>query len=155
MKHSTHIVLVRPQIPQNTGNISRLCAGTGTHLHLVGELGFSLDEKQVRRAGLDYWPHVLLHQHETLEEALADAAPDNVAFFSTHATRPYTDFKPQGDAWMVFGRETEGLPKSLLAAESERAYTIPILPVVRSLNLANSCSVALYEVLRQRAFELG
>lgn len=150
----THIVLVRPQIPQNTGNISRLCAGTGTHLHLVGELGFSLDEKQVRRAGLDYWPHVKLHLHDTLEEALADADPQDVAFFSTHATTPYTAFQPSGDAWMVFGRETEGLPKDLLAAESERAYTIPILPVVRSLNLANACSVALYEVLRQRSFTL-
>ena len=150
-----HIVLDRPQIPPNTGNISRLCAGTGTHLHLVGELGFSLDEKQVRRAGLDYWPHVSLHRHDTLEEALAGVPPEDVAFFSTHATRPYSDFSPKGTPWMVFGRETEGLGKALLDREQDRAYLIPILPTVRSLNLANACSIVLYDQLRRRNFEMA
>lgn len=147
-----HIVLVRPQIPPNTGNISRLCAGTGAHLHLVGELGFSLEDKYLRRAGLDYWPHVKLHRHDTLEETLAGVPPEDVAFYSSHAQRRYTEFEPQGEPWMVFGRETEGLPKALLAAESERSYLIPILPTVRSLNLANACSVVLYDQLRRRDF---
>ena len=149
-----HIVLVRPQIPQNTGNISRLAAGTGAHLHLVGDLGFSLEDKFLRRAGLDYWPHVKLHLHDTLEEALEGVDPANVAFFSSHAERPYTAFAPPGDPWMVFGRETEGLPKPLLAAERDRAYLIPILPTVRSLNLANACSVVLYDQLRRHDFAM-
>ncbi len=150
-----HIVLVTPQIPQNTGNISRLCAGTGTHLHLVGELGFSLSDKYVRRAGLDYWPHVKLHRHDTLEEALTGVDPDNVAFFSSHATAHYTEFSPPGDPWLVFGREADGLPDDLLEAEEARTYLIPILPLVRSLNLANACSVVLYDQLRQRDFEMS
>ena len=150
-----HIVLVRPQIPPNTGNISRLCAGTGAHLHLVGELGFSLEDKYLRRAGLDYWPHVKLHRHDTLEEALEGVPQEDVAFFSSHATRRYTEFSPAGEPWRVFGRETEGLPSALLATESSRAYLIPILPTVRSLNLANACSVVLYDQLRRRDFEMG
>ncbi|MCB9728121.1 MAG: tRNA (cytidine(34)-2'-O)-methyltransferase [Deltaproteobacteria bacterium] len=150
-----HVVLVTPQIPQNTGSISRLCAATGTHLHLVGELGFSLADRYLKRAGLDYWPHVLLHRHETLDECLASADPASVAFYSSHATSLYTDFAPPADPWMVFGREADGLPKELLARESARTYSIPILPVVRSLNLANAVSIVLYEALRQRGFPLG
>jgi len=149
-----HVVLVTPQIPQNTGSVSRLCAGTGTHLHLVGELGFSLENKYLRRAGLDYWPHVKLHRHDSLADALSDADPDDVAFFSSHATRPYTDFTPPGDPWLVFGREADGLPDELLAAEVDRTYLIPILPTVRSLNLANAASVVLYDLLRRRDFEM-
>ena len=150
-----HIVLVRPQIPPNTGNIARLCAGTWTDLHLVGELGFSLEDKYVRRAGLDYWPHVKLHRHDTLDEVLEGVAPEDVAFFSSHATRPYTEFSPKGAPWMVFGRETEGLGAELLTREQARSYLIPILPTVRSLNLANACSVVLYDQLRRTGFEMG
>ena len=150
-----HVVLVTPQIPQNTGSVSRLCAGTGTHLHLVGELGFSLEDKYLRRAGLDYWPHVKLHLHDTLEDALAGVDPGDVAFFSSHATRLYTEFEPTGEPWLVFGREADGLPAELLAAEAARTYLIPILPTVRSLNLANACSVALYDQLRRRDFEMA
>ena len=150
-----HIVLDRPQIPPNTGNISRLCAGTGAHLHLVGELGFSLDEKRLRRAGLDYWPHVSLHQHETLEEALAGVPYEDVAFFSSHATRPYSEFSPKGTPWMVFGRETEGLGPELLEREKKRAFLIPILPTVRSLNLSNACAIVLYDQLRRGGFQMG
>lgn len=149
-----HIVLVRPQIPQNTGSISRLAAGTGTHLHLVGELGFSLDDKYLRRAGLDYWPHVKLHLHDTLVDALSGVDPRDVAFFSSHATSPYTEFSPSGEPWLVFGCETSGLPQDLLSAEADRTFLIPILPTVRSLNLANACSVVLYDQLRQRAFDM-
>ncbi len=147
-----HIVLVTPQIPQNTGSISRLCAATSTHLHLVGKLGFSLEDKYLRRAGLDYWPHVKLHLHDTLDDVLAEAGPDSVAFYSSHGVRPYTDFTPSGDPWLVFGREADGLPKDVLATHAAQTYTIPILPAVRSLNLANACSIVLYEHLRRRRF---
>ena len=150
-----HIVLVRPQIPQNTGNISRLCAGTNAHLHLVGELGFSLDDRYLKRAGLDYWPHVKLHLHDDLDELLAPLDPEQIAFFSSHATKPYTDFEPQGEPWLVFGRETEGLPDDLLAAQSDRSYLIPITSNVRSLNLANACAVVLYDVARRNGFDFS
>ncbi len=147
-----HIVLVNPQIPGNTGAISRLCAGTGTHLHLVGELGFSLEDRYLKRAGLDYWPHVKLHRHETLGEALAEVPVEHVAYYSTHATRSYTDFEAPTDAWFVFGREADGLPKALLAREAERSYRIPVLPTIRSLNLACAAGIVLYDALRRHDF---
>jgi tRNA (cytidine/uridine-2'-O-)-methyltransferase len=150
-----HVVLVNPQIPQNTGSISRLCAATATHLHLVGELGFSLADRYLKRAGLDYWPHVLLHRHATLDECLAGAAPEAVALYSSHSTKRYTAFRPPADAWFVFGREADGLPPELLAREHDRTYAIPILPVVRSLNLANAVSIVLYDALSQRDFAMG
>ena len=147
-----HVVLVNPQIPGNTGAISRLCAGTGTDLHLVGELGFSLDDRYLKRAGLDYWPHVMLHRHDDLEQALGGVPPESVAFYSSHAARPYTDFAAPADAWFVFGREADGLPKALLTREAERAYRIPILPAVRSLNLACAAGIVLYDALRCHGF---
>ena len=148
-----HIVLLNPQIPQNTGNISRLCAGTGTHLHLVGELGFSLEDKYLRRAGLDYWPHVKLHLHDTLEDTLAGVDPADIAYYSTHATQCYAEFEPSADPWLVFGCETKGLPKPLLAAATGQVFKIPILPAVRSLNLANACAIALYDQLKRQQFQ--
>ncbi|MEZ4268877.1 MAG: tRNA (cytidine(34)-2'-O)-methyltransferase [Myxococcota bacterium] len=155
MRAELHVVLVNPQIPQNTGSISRLCAATATHLHLVGELGFSLADRYLKRAGLDYWPHVLLHRHATLDECLAPAGLDQVAFYSSHGKAVYTAFRPTGDAWFVFGREADGLPPDLLAKETERTYSIPILPVVRSLNLANAVSIVLYDALSTRGFAMG
>lgn len=145
-----HVVLVHPQIPQNTGNIARLCAGTDAELHLVGELGFSLEDRYLKRAGLDYWPHVRLHRHDTLEDALSTAGPEDVAFFSSHATRSYLDFHPSGEPWVVFGREADGLPPEVLSANTHRTYKVPINRNVRSLNLGNCCAVVLYEVLRKR-----
>lgn len=150
-----HIVLVTPQIPQNTGNISRLCAGTNVDLHLIKPLGFSLEDRYLKRAGLDYWPHVKLHIHESLEEALDSVDLDQVAFYSTHARRPYTEFEPSGDPWFVFGCETSGLPDELLAAQADRTYTIPITDHVRSLNLANACAVVLYDTAARRDFDFG
>ncbi|MGM0577711.1 MAG: tRNA (cytidine(34)-2'-O)-methyltransferase [Myxococcota bacterium] len=147
-----HVVLVTPQIPQNTGNISRLTAGTGATLHLVGELGFSLEDRYLKRAGLDYWPHVRLERHATLEECLADAPPEAVAFYSTHAERLYTEFDPPEEAWFVFGREADGLPDEVLEAERARSYRIPVAPYVRSLNLSNAVAVVLYEAFRRRGF---
>ena len=152
MKIEKHlnIVLVEPEIPPNTGNIGRLCAATGTHLHLVGKLGFSIDDKQVRRAGLDYWPEVKLHRWSTLAELQQANPAARYWYTSKKATRCYleADFRP-GD-FLVFGKETLGLPEELLEKHSEQALRIPIFsPAVRSLNLANSAAILLYEALRQ------
>jgi len=145
-----NIVLIEPEIPPNTGNIARLCAATGTHLHLVGKLGFSLDDKHLKRAGLDYWPEVKLLRWESLA-ILQQAYPQARYWFtSKKATRSYieADFKP-GD-FLVFGKETLGLPEPLLDEQVERSLRIPIFsPAVRSLNLANSAAIILYEALRQ------
>ena len=148
-----HVVLVTPQIPQNTGNIARLCAATSSTLHLVGELGFSLEDRYLKRAGLDFWPHVKLQVHDTLAQALGPARPDEVAFYSSHATQLYTEFEPDTDAWFVFGREADGLPRDVLEREASRTYWIPITSKVRSLNLANSVAVVLYDALRRQGFE--
>lgn len=145
-----HIVLVEPEIPPNTGNIARLCGATGTVLHLVGELGFSLDDRYLRRAGLDYWEAVDVRRWDSLE-ALREAHPNGRFWYtSKKAGKAYVeaDFEP-GD-FIVFGKETSGLPEALLAAHPDRALRIPIFsPVVRSLNLSTSAGIVLYEALRQ------
>lgn len=147
-----HVVLVNPLIPQNTGNISRLCAGTDTDLHLVGKLGFSLDDRYLKRAGLDYWPSVKLHLHESFDALVAQHAPARLALFSSHATRPYTAFVPDEDPWFVFGAETTGLPPELRESYRDDLYKIPITANVRSLNLANSVAIVVFDALRQRGF---
>jgi len=148
-----HIVLVNPEIPQNTGNIARTCAATGTALHLIHPMGFSVDERQVRRAGLDYWPLLELREHISLE-AFFEAIPrDRCVFLSTKAAKCYSDMVYEPDSVLVFGCETRGLPESLLKANYERCFRIPMLPRLRSLNLANSVAIVLYEALRQTGFE--
>ena len=144
------IALVEPEIPQNTGNIARLCAATNTPLHIVGITGFRLDERAVRRAGLDYWPEVVLERHRDLA-ALHQALPTaRFLYFSTKAERSYTDWAFGVDDCLVFGRETRGLPEDLLKQNWNHALRIPILnPRVRSLNLANAVAIVLYEALRQ------
>jgi tRNA (cytidine/uridine-2'-O-)-methyltransferase len=151
-----HLLLVEPEIPPNTGNVARLCAATGCPLHLIGPLGFRIDERAVRRAGLDYWHAVELHQHRTLEEAERNiraaryrAPPGRTHLFSGKAKRSYLDagFAP-GDL-LVFGRESVGLPDELLARRESEMIGIPLLGPVRSLNLANAVAIALYEALRQ------
>ena len=145
-----HVALIEPEIPPNTGNIARLCAATFTPLHLVGRLGFRTDDKAVKRAGLDYWGEVDISYHLNIR-ALYEALPDGrFLYFTTKAERAYTDFKyAQGDC-LVFGRETRGLPEELLRANWDRCLTIPMPNRrVRSLNLATSAGVALYEALRQ------
>ena len=148
------VVLVEPEIPQNTGNIARLCAATGTPLHIVGVTGFRLDDRAVRRAGLDYWPEVVLHRHRDLDD-LEMSLPDvRFVYFTTKARLPYCDWKFTSEDCLVFGSETRGLSEDTLRSNQDRCVTIPMLnPKVRSLNLANAVAIVLYEALRQmRAF---
>lgn len=144
-----HVVLVEPEIPQNTGNIARLCAATQCPLHLVGTLGFQVDARAVRRAGLDYWHLVDLHRHLDLAHFRHALPGARCVLLSARAQRSYLDagFRP-GDA-IVFGRESVGLPDELLADHPEDVYAIPTLGAVRSLNLANAASIVVYEALRQ------
>lgn len=151
---SIHVVLVHPEIHWNTGNAGRTCLATGATLHLVEPLGFSLDDRQVKRAGLDYWEHVALRlwpDWDTLERALPTLGEP--FFFSTKATRLFWDAPLGGaqDVVLIFGRETAGLPSELLERYRERLVSIPVhSPHVRSLNLSTSVALAVYEVLRQR-----
>jgi len=142
------IVLYSPQIPQNTGNIARTCAVTGTQLRLVRPLGFNLSKRHVKRAGLDYWEDVDLEVFDTLDSALEGPC----YFFSSKATRSYTEPLYEKNACLIFGSETEGLPKAIHQEQITRLYTIPMLSTSRCLNLSNSVAIVLYEALRQHNF---
>jgi tRNA (cytidine/uridine-2'-O-)-methyltransferase len=145
-----HVALIEPEIPPNTGNIARLCAATSTPLHLVGKLGFRTDDKAVRRAGLDYWNEVEIHYHLNIGALYAGLPGCRFLYFTTKAQREYTSFEYAPDDCLVFGSETRGLPEELLRANWERSLTIPMLNrKVRSLNLATSVGIVLYESLRQ------
>ena len=145
-----NVALVEPEIPQNTGNIARLCAATMTPLHIVGVTGFRLDDRAVRRAGLDYWDEVALHRHRDLEALCAFLPRTRFLYFSTKATQPYHQYSFNRDDCLVFGPETRGLPEDLLHDNAGRSLTIPMPnPKVRSLNLANAVAIVLYEALRQ------
>lgn len=149
MKIPFRIVLVDPQIPQNTGNIARLCACTGSELYLVGNLGFKITDKYVKRAGLDYWDDVCIKQYSNLDDLQEEFAGSNFYYLSTKAKQKYTQktYKP-GD-FLVFGSETKGLPEDLLEKNIEHVVKIPMLHGQRSLNLSNSVSIVLYEAIRQ------
>ena len=148
-----HIALVEPEIPPNTGNIARLCAATFTDLHIVGVAGFRLDEKAVKRAGLDYWDEVKIHRHIDLAEFYKSLPTSRFIYFTTKSKRIYTDWQFQPNDCLIFGRETRGLPEDLLQANWERCLTIPMPNKnVRSLNLATSVGIVLYEALRQVEF---
>lgn len=145
-----NIVLVEPSIPPNTGNISRLCAATGTVLHLVEPLGFDLSEKQLRRAGLDYWESVKLHQYPNFETFMEQNPNGRKFFFSTAGKKNLYDVEYQPGDYLIFGNETFGLPDALLEQYPDDVLNIPVqLDCVRSLNLSNCASIALYEALRQ------
>lgn len=143
------VVLVEPEIPQNTGNIARMCAATLSPLHLVGPLGFRIDEKAVRRAGLDYWHLVQVHRHVSIEHFRHACPSSRLVFFSAKANRSYLQVQYQAGDALVFGRESVGLPEELVDAHPEDVYGIPTLGAVRSLNLANAVGIVLYEALRQ------
>ncbi len=145
-----NIVLVEPEIPQNTGNISRTCAATGARLHLVGPMGFTLDDKKMKRAGLDYWNLLDITVYENWEEFCAKN--DGPLFcFSTKAAHIHSDMTYPDGAYLVFGRETKGLPEELILENLDRAVRLPMLndDAARSLNLSNAVAVGVYEVLRQ------
>ncbi len=149
-----HVVLWEPEIPPNTGNIARLCAATGATLHLVGRLGFRLDERSLRRAGLDYWPATQIVRHDSLdafEQTVGDKGLSQRLFcLSAHATIRYTDARFQAGDYLMFGSESRGLPPSLLQRNDERTLCIPMpAQKVRSLNLATAVGIVLYEALRQ------
>lgn len=147
------ICLVEPEIPPNTGNIARLCAASFSDLHIVGATGFRLDEKAVKRAGLDYWGEVNIFRHIDLDELYESLPESRFIYFTTKVERKYTDWKYQPNDCLVFGRETRGLPEDLLNANPENCLTIPMPnPNVRSLNLATSVGIVLYESLRQIGF---
>jgi tRNA (cytidine/uridine-2'-O-)-methyltransferase len=144
-----HIVLVEPEIPPNTGNIARLCGATGTVLHLVGKLGFSTDDRYLKRAGLDYWSEVDIHYWADLA-ALQQAYPEGrFIYTSKKAGKSYLKLQFQAGDFIVFGKETKGLPDELIEAHPETAVRIPIIGKVRSLNLSTSAGIVLYEALRQ------
>ena len=144
------VALVEPEIPPNTGNIARLCAATNTPLHIVGVTGFRMDDRAVRRAGLDYWPEVQLTRHRDLESLYQSLPNARYVYLTTKADRSYTDWTFEPDDCLVFGRETRGLPEELLRANWDRCLKIPIRNEnVRSLNLANAVAIVLFEALRQ------
>jgi tRNA (cytidine/uridine-2'-O-)-methyltransferase len=148
-----HLVLVEPEIPPNTGNVARLCAATGCALHLVEPLGFRIDDRELKRAGLDYWHALNIVLHPSLEAFLESTAADSRWFFSTHAHRAYTSASFAFGDMLVFGPETRGLPKGLLARESERALRIPMRETgVRSINLSTAAGIAAYGALARLGF---
>lgn len=148
-KNNFNIVLVEPEIPQNTGNIVRLCACTNCNLYLTGKLGFSLSDKYLKRAGLDYWGDVNIEKVESLEELQAQNAGANFYFFTTKTKRKYTDVEFKKGDFLVFGAETRGLSEELLKANLDKCLTIPMAAGQRSLNLSNSVAVVVYEGVRQ------
>lgn len=147
-----NVVLVEPEIPPNTGNVSRTCAVSGTTLHLVEPLGFSIDERQLRRAGLDYWQFLKLQVHKNLAVFEQFVREKNFYLIETKGTKYYTDICYQSDDYLIFGKETTGLPTWLLEKYPDRCIRIPMGPDIRSLNLSNSVAIVLYEALRQQGF---
>lgn len=148
-----NIVLVEPEIPQNTGNIARTCAATGAALHLVRPLGFEIDDRKLKRAGLDYWDKLDITYYDDLNDFYAKNPDANFYCFTTKAKYCYTDIKYNGRVFLMFGKETRGLPEELLYNNPERCVRIPMRDTLRSLNLSNSAAIAVYEVLRQHNFE--
>lgn len=152
-----HVVLIEPEIPWNTGNVGRTCLGAGAELHLVGRLGFHLDNKQVQRAGLDYWEKVVVRRHDTWEKFL-DSIPKDAAlfFFSTKGEKAYWDIAFPDEAYLIFGKETAGFPKSFYEIYRDRLYRIPQKDEsIRSLNLSTSVGIILFEAVRQITFRSG
>ena len=148
-----NIVLVQPEIPQNTGNISRTCAATGAKLHLVKPLGFDISEKAVRRAGLDYWDKVDIQVYEDLDDFFAKNAGGRFWYLTTKAKHCYSDVAFDQNDYLVFGRETYGLPEPLIKENYDHSLRIPMREGLRSLNLSNSVAIVLYEALRQTGFD--
>jgi len=150
-----HVVLYQPLIPANTGNIARTCAGTDTKLHLIRPLGFSTDDKMLKRAGLDYWEHVDIHYYDDLDELFAKYPQGQFFFLTKHGSKPHTVYdysEVEKDYFFVFGKETSGLPRELIDANQETCLRIPMNENIRSLNLSNTAAILIYEALRQQNY---
>jgi tRNA (cytidine/uridine-2'-O-)-methyltransferase len=147
-----NIVLVEPEIPQNTGNIARTCAATNTALHLVRPLGFEIDDKKLKRAGLDYWHLLNITYYKSIDEFLSIHCDKELYFFSTKSKKVYSDVNYSKNSFLIFGKETKGLDEQLLLKYRQQNVRIPMVDDARSLNLSNSVAVALYEALRQQNF---
>lgn len=149
MEYSLNIALIEPEIPQNTGNIARTCAATGARLHLVGPMGFQITDKQVKRAGLDYWDKLDITYYDSTEEFFEKNKGGKFYYFSTKAEIAHSDMTYENNAFLVFGKETKGLPEELLKANHDTCVRLPMRGIIRSLNLSNAVCVGTYEVLRQ------
>ena len=152
-----NIVMVEPEIPQNTGNIARTCAATGAKLHLVHPLGFDISEKSVKRAGLDYWDKLEIEEHNSFNEFLKKYKPEenNMFFVTTKGKHIYSEpnYNEMDEIFLLFGKETKGLPEDILVKYIDKTIRIPMRPTLRSLNLSNSVAIVLYDVLRQKEFD--
>lgn len=152
MKRKINIVLYSPEIPQNTGNISRTCSVTGAALHIIKPIGFEISDRTLKRAGLDYWDRLEVFYYDGYEEFIAAHADAEMYYFSAHADKFYTDAEYGDEVYLVFGKESCGLPRELVERNRERALRIPMLEDRRCLNLSNSVAIAVYEVLRRDGF---
>ena len=147
-----HVVLLEPEIPQNTGNIARTCAATGSSLHLIEPLGFSIDDRSLKRAGLDYWDKLDVHVYPNIEDFYAKNPNAEIYYFSKKAHHVYTEVAYPDEVYLMFGKETKGIPEDELRRHEERTVRMPMREGLRSLNLSNAVAVAVYEVLRQKDF---
>ncbi len=148
-----NIVLHEPEIPQNTGNISRTCAATGASLHLIEPFGFTITDKALKRAGLDYWQYLDIHYYKNIDDFYSKTEGGNYFYYTTKAPENHTQVTYPDNCYLIFGKETKGLPESILEKNLDRCVRIPMLHSLRSLNLSNAVAVGVYEVLRQWNFE--
>lgn len=148
-----HIVLYQPEIPQNTGNIARTCAATGATLHLVRPMGFTVDDRKLKRAGLDYWHLLDITYYDSIDDFFEKTKGGNYFFFSTKGTHRHSDVEYPDNCYLLFGKETKGLPEDFLLKNYDRCVRLPMREKLRSLNLSNCAAVGVYEVLRQHNFE--
>ena len=148
-----NIVLHQPEIPANTGNIGRTCVATGTSLHLIEPLGFRLNEKEIKRAGMDYWEHLNGNRYMNYDEFLLKNPGAKIWYATTKAKKSYTEVSFGADDYIMFGKESAGIPEEILVDHEENCIRIPMLPQIRSLNLSNSVAIVLYEALRQNEFQ--
>lgn len=144
-----NIVMVEPEIPQNTGNVARTCAATGATLHLVGPMGFTIDDRKLKRAGLDYWHFLDIHHYKDINEFFEKNKDGTFVYFTTKAQKNHSDRSYNDNCYLMFGKETKGLPEEMLVKNPERCVRIPMASEIRSLNLSNAVAIGIYEVLRQ------
>ena len=153
--YKVNIVLHEPEIPQNTGNIARTCAATGASLHIIRPMGFNIDDKKLKRAGLDYWDKLDITYYDSYEHFLRERplAKTNTYYFSTKAPHSYTEIDYPDDVYIMFGKETKGIPEDILYDNKDYCVRIPMRDTIRSLNLSNSVAIAVYEIIRQKGFD--